>query len=103
VLSARVAAEDAELSRISRVRAVDRLLRPANRAASRRFLAEARAKVWRNAYALDAARRVGPQRYARTLAELERRCGERVHDLAAPGPVLINLARRGFGVLLPDA
>jgi len=101
VLQSRVGAEDAELSAVSRVTLLDRLLRPANQAASRRFLAEARTKVWRNAVALDRARREG--RYEESRAELERRCAARVRDLTARGPVLLTLARRGFGVLLPDA
>jgi hypothetical protein len=103
VLRARVGAEDMELASVSRVTLLDRLLRPANRAASRRFLAEARAKVWRNAQALDRARRAGSPQYAAVLAELERRCAARVLDLTAPGPVLLTLARRGFGVLVPQA
>lgn len=101
VLQARVGAEDHELSAVSRVTVVDRLLRPANRAASRRFLAEARAKVWANTRSLDLARRAGPERYAARLAELERLCGARVLDLTKPGPVLLSLARKGFGVVLP--
>jgi hypothetical protein len=103
VLQQRVDAEDAELAAVSKVTLLDRLMRPANHAASRRFLAEARAKVWRNAHALDRGRRAGPDEYARRLAELERLCAARVLDLTKPGPVLISLARRGFGVLLPDA
>jgi Family of unknown function (DUF5995) len=103
VLQARVGTEDAELGAVSRVTLVDRLLRPANQAASRRFLAEARGKVWRNATVLDRARRQGPERYRDVLAELERLCAQRVLDLTAPGPVLLTLARRGFGVLLPGA
>jgi hypothetical protein len=101
VLQSRVRAEDAELGAVSTVTIVDRLLRPANRVASRRLLAEARSKVWLNAKALDAARRGGQARYAEALAELERRCAARVRELTAPGPVLLKLARRGFGVLLP--
>jgi hypothetical protein len=103
VLQDRVAAEDAELNAISKVTRLDRLLRPANRAASRRFLAEARSKVWRNARVLDQARRAGAAEYASVLAELERRSAARVLDLTAPGPVLLTLARRGFGVLVPGA
>ncbi len=102
VLQARVGAEDAELGAVSRVTLLDRLLRPANRLASRRLLAEARAKVWHNSLALDTARRAGPERYATVLGELEQRCAARVLDLTAPGPVLLTLARRGFGVVLPD-
>jgi hypothetical protein len=101
VLRARIGAEDAELGAVSKVTLLDRLMRPANQAASRRFLGEAREKVWRNAIALDRARRVGPDRYAEVLAELERLSEARVRDLTAPGPVLLTLARRGFGVLLP--
>jgi hypothetical protein len=103
VLHSRVRAEDVELGTISQVSRLDRLLRPANRAASRRLLAEARAKVWRNAIALDRARRAGDAHYASALAELEVLCGRRIQDLTAPGPVLLSLARRGFGVLLPGA
>jgi hypothetical protein len=103
VLSARVGDEDDELGAVSRVTLVDRLLRPANRAASRRFLAEARQKVWRNAFVLDRARRDGDAAFVATLAELERRCSARVRDLTRPGPVLLRLASKGFGVLLPGA
>ncbi len=103
VLQARVGAEDEELNAISTVTLLDRLLRPANRAATRRFLAEARAKVWRNAAVLDQARRNGPTRYVSELAVLEDRSTTRVRDLTRPGPVLIGLARKGFGVLIPGA
>jgi hypothetical protein len=103
VLSTRVSTEDAELSAVSRVTLLDRLLRPANRAATRRFLAEAREKVWRNAIVLDQARRNSDARYAATLADLEQRCADRLAELSGPGPVLLRLARRGFGVLLPQA
>ena len=103
VLQSRVRAEGAELDAVSTVSRLDRLLGPANRAATRRFVAESRAKVWRNAIALDRARRLDAARYTVKLADLERRCAARVRDLAAPGPVLLKLARRGFGVLLPDA
>ena len=41
----------------------DRLLQPANRAASKRFLRESRRKVWANAIALSRARRQGPDAY----------------------------------------
>jgi hypothetical protein len=101
VLAARVDAEDVELRAVSRTTLMDRLLRPANRAATRRILAEARAKVWTNTSVLDRARRAGPDRYARVLAELEVLCADRLIDLTTPGPVLLRLARRGFGVLLP--
>jgi hypothetical protein len=103
VLQARVGAEDDELGAVSTVTRLDRFLRPANRAATRRLLAEARAKVWRNAVTLDRARRAGAPEYASVLGELERRCAARVLDLTAPGPVLLTLARRGFGVLIPGS
>ncbi|HZD99915.1 MAG TPA: DUF5995 family protein [Micromonosporaceae bacterium] len=103
VLQARVGAEDDELNAVSTVTLLDRLLRPANRAATRRFLAEARAKVWRNAAVLDQGRRNGPARYASELAVLEDRSATRLRDLTRPGPVLISLARKGFGVLMPGA
>jgi hypothetical protein len=103
VLLARVGAEDDELSAQTRRSLLDRLLAPANRAATRRILTEARAKVWRNVLVLDRARRKGPEEYATVLAELEKLCAARVADLTAPGQVLLKLARHGFGVLLPDA
>jgi hypothetical protein len=103
VLQARVGAENDELVAVSKVTLIDRLLRPANRASTRKFLAEARGKVWRNAVVLDRARRQGSDEYVRVLAQLEQLCRDRVADLTRPGPVLIRLARKGFGVLLPGA
>lgn len=102
VLQARVGAEAAELTALSKVTLLDRALRPANQAASRRLLAEARGKVWRNAAVLDRARRDGDPAYAASLSVLETLCTERVRDLTRPGFVLLRLARRGFGVLLPS-
>jgi hypothetical protein len=99
VLLARVAAEDDELTAQGGQTLLDRLLRPLNRAGTKRFLAEARAKVWHNATVLDASRRTG--RYEPVLATLEELCARRVADLVAPGQVLLKLARRGFGVRLP--
>jgi hypothetical protein len=99
VLLARVAAEDDELTAQGGQSVLDRLLRPFNRAATMRFLAEARAKVWHNTTVLNAARRAG--RYEPVLADLEKLCARRVADLVAPGQVLLKLARRGFGVRLP--
>jgi uncharacterized protein DUF5995 len=101
VLQARVGPEDQELSAVSTVTVIDRLLRPANRMASRRFLAEARRKVWHNTAVLDHARRLGAARYDATLAVLEDLCAARVSELTKPGPVLLVLARKGFGVVLP--
>jgi hypothetical protein len=85
VLAARVGEEDAELQRLDPVRTWrDDLLQPLNRMATRRFLREARAKVWANALELSLARRDGRDRYARRLAQLEELCGRRVADLVRP-------------------
>jgi hypothetical protein len=103
VLLARVGAEDAEIGAQSgRRRLLDRLLTPLNRGSTRRLLVEARGKVWRNTIALDRARRQGSSEYATCLAELETLAAARLADLVEPGQVLLKLARRGFGVLLPD-
>jgi len=103
VLLDRMAAEDDELTAQGSQGPLDRLLRPFNRAGTKRFLAEARAKVWHNATVLDAARRSrdGGDRYEPVLADLERLCAARIAELVAPGQVLLKLARRGFGVRLP--
>jgi hypothetical protein len=82
---------------------LDRLLTPFNRRGTRRILVEAREKVWRNTRALSDARRRGPDALTRRVAELEALCAARVDDLVQPGQVIIKLARRGFGVLLPEA
>jgi hypothetical protein len=104
VLAARVGAEDTELDQVSGRRSlVDRLLIPANRLGTRRFLKESRAKVWANARALALARRQGPDAYSALLAELERLAAMRVADLTEPGQVILKLTVRGFGVLLPGA
>jgi uncharacterized protein DUF5995 len=103
VLSARVGAEDEELKRLETSRSLtDRVLEPLNRVATRRFLAEARAKVWANAILLSQARRRGPAEYARRLAELELLSRARVADLQRPGPVLLRLASGGFGIRLSE-
>ena len=101
VLLARVGAEDDEVRASGPVSLLDRLLGPVNRAATRRLLAESRAKVWHNTDVLDRARRDSPQRYAAVLADLEKLCAAKLVELTAPGQVLLRLARRGFGVLLP--
>jgi hypothetical protein len=80
---------------------LDRLLTPFNRLASKRFLKEARAKVWRNTAELSAARRRGPDAYTRRLRQLEELSKAKVEELLAPGQVLIRLARHGYGVGLP--
>ena len=99
VLASRVAAEDAALG--GPRRPVDRVLGPANRWASRRFLRESREKVWRNTAALQRARVLGPDAYAARLAELEVLSAAKIADLLRPGPVLLRLAAGGFGVTLP--
>jgi hypothetical protein len=106
VLAARVAAEDEELRKLElpgQRTIVDRLLTPFNRLGTKKFLREARAKVWANARTLDRARRQGPDAYdaaRRALEDLSRR---RVVDLGQPGQVILRLARHGFGVVLePD-
>jgi Family of unknown function (DUF5995) len=101
VLSSRVAAEDAELAAVSGRTLLDRVLQPLNRRASRRFLKEAREKVWHNAHELQAARLAGPEAYAARLGELEVLSAARIADLLAPGQVLLRLAVAGFGVVLP--
>jgi hypothetical protein len=101
VLASRVAAEDGELHRAGGRRTrLDRLLAPVNRTASQVFLRESRRKVWANTAALDRARRVGPDAAAARLADLETAAAARVDDLLRPGPVLVRLAVRGFGVTL---
>jgi hypothetical protein len=102
VLSSRVAAEDAELQRAGDPRTLlDRLMTTPNHIASRVFLREARTKVWANTAVLQRARTAGEDEYRRRLAELGELSAARVADLLRPGPVLIRLAVRGFGVRLP--
>jgi Family of unknown function (DUF5995) len=100
VLASRVSAEDQEVEGRT---LLDRVLSPLNRLSTKRFLKEAREKVWRNAIVLSRARREGPEALRARIEELGALCAARVEDLIAPGQVLIKLARRGFGVLLPDA
>jgi uncharacterized protein DUF5995 len=104
ILVERVAQEDRELAKVEQPgdrTLLDRLLTPFNRAGTKRFLKEARRKVWSNAKALSRARRQGPAALAGKLEELEALSAARVQDLKAPGQVLLKLAVRGFGVLLP--
>ena len=104
VLAGRVAEEDVVLQGTGGRRTVlDRVLAPANRTASRVFLRESRRKVWANAAELHAARLQGADAYALRLADLEQASAARVRDLLRPGPVLLRLAVRGFGVTLPPA
>ena len=101
VLSARVADEDDQLQSTSQVSILDRVLGPLNRLASRRFLREARQKVWHNAVELQKARLAGSDVYAARLAELEVLSAAKIADLLAPGQVLLRLAVAGFGITLP--
>ncbi len=101
VLAGRVAAEDDELASRSARSLLDRALQPLNRVASKRFLREARLKVWLNTTQLQEARLVGSSTYDARLAELEVLSAARIADLLAPGQVLLRLAVAGFGVVLP--
>ena len=98
VLHARVSAEEDQLEPGS---FVDRLLAPLNRLGTKRFLAEARRKVWLNTFQLHAARLLGADAYRTRLAELELLSAAKIADLMAPGQVLLRLAVAGFGVTLP--
>ena len=103
ILAARVSAEGDELSGIAGPGSlVDRLLQPLNQSGTRRFLREARQKVWGNAISLSQARRAGAGVYAVRIAELEELSAAKVTQLQAPGQVLLKLAVKGFGVRLPD-
>jgi hypothetical protein len=101
VLAGRVAAEEAELATQKSKSLVDRVLTPLNRRASRRFLREARQKVWHNTLELQSARLRSQEVYAVRLGELEVLSAARIADLLAPGQVLLRVAVAGFGVKLP--
>ena len=104
ILASRVDAEDKELQKVELPgdrTVLDKLLTPFNQAATKRFLTEARRKVWHNAKALAEARRSGPDALAARLAELEELSRVRVATLRVPGQVLMKLAIKGFGVQLP--
>jgi hypothetical protein len=103
VLASRVAAEHDELTATGGAALLDRLLTPLNRLGSKRFLREARQKVWHNTLELQDARVSGPQEYAVRLAELELLSAAKIADLLQPGQVLLRLAVAGFGVTLPPA
>jgi len=98
VLASRVAAEDDELGPRT---LLDRVLDPVNRLGSKRFLKEARQKVWLNVEQLQLARLDGPERYRSRLAELELLSAAKIADLLTPGQVVLRLAVAGFGVVLP--
>jgi len=99
VLAGRVGAEDDVLS--AGQSRLDKVLGPLNRLGSKRFLREARLKVWHNVGELHAARLAGEDVYRARLAELEVLSAARIADLLAPGQVLLRLAVSGFGVVLP--
>jgi hypothetical protein len=106
ILVSRVAEEDHLLQQVERPgdrTLLDRVLGPFDRAGTKRFLREARAKVWRNARVLSSARRQGPEALASRIEELGRLSAARVEDLRRPGQVILRLSRHGFGVLLEGA
>lgn len=103
ILASRVDAEDRELQLVERPgdrTRLDRMLKPFNQSATKRFMKESRRKVWRNAVLLSEARRAGPDALSARLTELEELSRRRIEDLRVPGQVLIKLAVKGFGVSL---
>lgn len=104
VLATQVASEDRALQQAGGSRSgLDRVAAPVNRLAVRVFLTESRRKVWANTQQLHTARLAGPQVYEERVAALSDAAAARVADLLRPGPVLLRLAVRGFGVRLPPA
>ena len=104
VLATQVAVEDRALHAAGGRRTLlDRAAAPANRMAVRMFLGESRRRVWANTQQLHAARLLGPEAYQTRVADLAEAAAARVADLLRPGPVLLRLAVRGFGVRLPPA
>jgi hypothetical protein len=101
VLASRVGAEEAELSEATAPSLLDRVLTPLNRKGTKRFLKEARAKVWHNTRELQQARLAGSDTYRTRLAELELLSAAKIADLLAPGQVVLRLSVAGFGVVLP--
>jgi hypothetical protein len=99
VLASRVSAEDQALGGARSL--LDRALTPLNRLGSKRFLTEARLKVWHNVGELQQARLLGTRKYKSRLAELEVLSAARIADLLAPGQVILRLSVAGFGVTLP--
>jgi hypothetical protein len=99
ILASRVTAEDHAIGGTRSL--LDRILTPANRLSSRRFLHEARQKVWLNVAELQQARLDGGDTYQARLAELEVLSAAKIADLLRPGQVLLRLALTGFGVTLP--
>jgi hypothetical protein len=101
VLASRVKDEDQQLGDAKTL--LDRVLVPLNRLGSKRFLREARQKVWHNVEELNASRLDGDGVYRTRLGELEVLSAARIADLLAPGQVLLRLAVAGFGVTLPPS
>lgn len=101
VLASRVAAEDEQLKSTGATALLDRMLAPLNHVGTKRFLVEARRKVWHNTMELQQARVAGRRAYAARLAELEVLSAAKVADLRQPGQVVLRLAMTGFGVMLP--
>jgi hypothetical protein len=99
ILAWRVAAEDHAIGGARGL--LDCILTPANRLSSRRFLREARHKVWLNVAELQRARLDGEGAYDARLAELELLAAAKIADLLRPGQVLLRLAMAGFGITLP--
>ena len=99
ILARRVAEEDHTIGGARSL--LDRILTPANRLSSRRFLREARGKVWLNVAELQRSRLEGTNAYRDRLAELEVLAAAKIADLLRPGQVLLRLALTGFGVTLP--
>ncbi len=95
VLASRVRPEDQELKKIeppgSRT-LLDRVLTPFNTAGTRKFLREARRKVWHNAWVLNHARRDGHDALRAWVEELGDLARARVADLARPGQVILRLS-----------
>jgi hypothetical protein len=102
VLASRVAAEDVALQGVGGSRTpLDRAAAPVNRWAGRMLLREARRRVWATTMVLHEARRRGAANYRGRLHDLESVSADRIEDILRPGPVLLRLAVRGFGVTLP--
>ena len=102
VLASRVGAEGREMESHGTPRTWLRVvLGPVDRFATRRFLVESRRRVWHNTVALHEARLRGTDAAERRIADLDALTSARVADLLRPGPVLLRVALRGFGVTLP--
>jgi hypothetical protein len=101
VLASRVAAENEQLATAGCATVLDKILTPLTQLGSKRFLREARLKVWNNTLQLHDSRLAGPDEYAVRLAELELLSAAKIADLLQPGQVLLRLAIAGFGVTLP--